>query len=411
MRHLLAASLVGAVLAGDVAAQPTAPALYPGKDVDASVLGRLADLAFSNDGRLLAAAGSRGYGCGTPKPAIPFDSDAWRAASQRLAFGAQGTFLALGGDDGRVRVVDLRSDTAHMAKHNKAITAIAFSNDGRTGASGDIDGNIALWDPDRGLIAAAPGRRSEEGHHRAVVHGQHAAVGEQGPADRRVGRLRQARATPQHAAVDDHRPDRGADRRGGGSRRRKAARRVATRQRTARRSAGRPRRIGGAGGSAARQPAGAVRHEQRHRERSDQDRRLSSRTCSAWARLLLRVLHIEFSQSAAAPCLGARGTGPRPVPPRSARTRHRHRDRTSRAHRRRCRRDRPRFAPGRCRARRPPTANATHANRRRLAPGRLSRSERKRRRSCPPPHPAMPSLSSASTRVASTRASVTRSPR
>ena len=40
-----------------------------------------------------------------------------------------------------------------MAKHNKAITAIAFSNDGRTGASGDVDGNIALWDPDRGLIA------------------------------------------------------------------------------------------------------------------------------------------------------------------------------------------------------------------------------------------------------------------
>lgn len=153
MRSTLASIATIATLAGTVLAQ-TAPALYPGRDVEAGSLGRLADVAFSSDGRLLAAAGSRGFGIWDAQTGNPIRSDGAAGAVNRIAFGAQGTLLALGGDDGRVRVVDLRSGMSRdMAKHAKAITAVAFAVDGRTGASGDVDGNIAVWDPDRGLIA------------------------------------------------------------------------------------------------------------------------------------------------------------------------------------------------------------------------------------------------------------------
>jgi TolB-like protein len=153
MRHLLALVVLVAGLQSGAGAQ-TAPALYPGRDVDAGGIGRINDVAFSNDGRLLAAGGGRGFGVWDAQTGNPIRSDGSAGGVQRLAFGAQGTFLALGGEDGRVRVVDLRSGTARdAAKHAKAITAIAVAADGRTGASGDVDGNIALWDPERGLIA------------------------------------------------------------------------------------------------------------------------------------------------------------------------------------------------------------------------------------------------------------------
>jgi WD40 repeat protein len=134
-------------------APATPPSLYPGRDID-TPLGRIVDLAFSSDGRLLGAAGGRGYGIWDAQTGTSIRSDAAVGAIHRIAFGAQGTLLALGGDDGRVRVVDLRSGAIRdVSKHNKATTAIAFSGDGRIGASGDVEGSINVWDPDRGLIA------------------------------------------------------------------------------------------------------------------------------------------------------------------------------------------------------------------------------------------------------------------
>jgi WD40 repeat protein/TolB-like protein len=149
------AAVVAVMLsAGAAALAPTPPALYPGRDID-SGLGRINDLAFSSDGRLLAAAGPRGFGIWDAQTGNPIRREgAASGAVLRIAFGAKGAFLALGGDDGRVRVVDLRSgNTTDAARHNKPVTAIAFSSDGRMGASGDTEGNIGVWDPERGLIA------------------------------------------------------------------------------------------------------------------------------------------------------------------------------------------------------------------------------------------------------------------
>src|SRR5262245_17426237 len=108
----LAAGLTAAALA------PAAPpSLYPARDLD-TPLGRVADIAFSSDGRRLAAGG-RGYGIWDAQTGNPIRSDASVGALRRVAFGAQGTLLALGGEDGRIRVVDLRAGTIRdLAKHN-----------------------------------------------------------------------------------------------------------------------------------------------------------------------------------------------------------------------------------------------------------------------------------------------------
>jgi TolB-like protein len=146
-------------------AAPTPPAIYPDKEIDGGV-GRVADIAFSADGRLLAAAGQRGYGVWDAQTGNSIRKDANPSSLARVAFGGQGTYLALGGDDGKVIVVDMRSGSPRdMTKHGKAVTAIAFSADGRIGASGDAAGNITLWDPERGAI----GPLNDGGHKDAIL--------------------------------------------------------------------------------------------------------------------------------------------------------------------------------------------------------------------------------------------------
>jgi TolB-like protein len=131
----------------------TPPSLYPAQTIEAG-LGRIADVAFSSDGRLLAAGGVRGYGVWDAQTGTLIRRDASMAGVARLTFGAQGTLLAIGGVDGRVTLVDLRSGTPReVARHAKPVSAVAFSADGRTGASGDTEGNITLWDPNQGSIA------------------------------------------------------------------------------------------------------------------------------------------------------------------------------------------------------------------------------------------------------------------
>lgn len=147
-------TLIGSFAAASVLiAAPAPPAVFPGVDIDAG-LGRLNDVAFSSDGRLLAAAGARGYGVWDAQTGTAIKSAAGRGTVLRVVFGGQGSLVALGGDDGRVSIVDLRSGASRdAAKHAKAVTSLAFAPDGRTGASGDRDGTINLWDAERGPIA------------------------------------------------------------------------------------------------------------------------------------------------------------------------------------------------------------------------------------------------------------------
>jgi TolB-like protein len=108
---------------------------------------------YSADGRLLAAAGETGYGWWDAQAGTPQRREAGRGLL-RVAFNTAGTLVAAGGSDGRVLVSDLRMAGAkEVARHAKAVGALALKGDGRMGASGDDEGAIILWDPAQGPIA------------------------------------------------------------------------------------------------------------------------------------------------------------------------------------------------------------------------------------------------------------------
>jgi TolB-like protein len=133
-----------------IALRAAPPSLFVDREYDGGV-GRIAHLAYSADGRLLAAGGARGFGVWDAQTGNLIRRDAVPASVVRVGLNAQGTLLALGADDGRVTVIDLRSGTPReVTRHSRSVTALAFTADGRTAASGDGDGNIILWDPDRG---------------------------------------------------------------------------------------------------------------------------------------------------------------------------------------------------------------------------------------------------------------------
>jgi WD40 repeat protein/class 3 adenylate cyclase len=73
------------------------------------------------------------------------------------ALSPDGTLLAVGSRDGRVRILDLRSGEVRPFAHGHPATVadLAFAPDGRTLVSSDFDGGVIVWD-------AVSGERSEE---------------------------------------------------------------------------------------------------------------------------------------------------------------------------------------------------------------------------------------------------------
>lgn len=65
-----------------------------------------------------------------------------------LAFSNGGAFLAVGGKDQQLSVIDLHDHTHHVVfrGHTDSITAIAFSSDNKRIASGSQDTTVLLWD-------------------------------------------------------------------------------------------------------------------------------------------------------------------------------------------------------------------------------------------------------------------------
>jgi WD40 repeat protein len=138
------ALLVAAVIGADAQAPPS---LFADRTFSAGV-GRIADLAFSADGRLIAVVGASGSvavwdaQAGTPiRPATPS-----APATMRVAFGAQGNLVAFGDERGTVSTLDLRSgQTTSVARHSKNVTSLAVAPDGSLGASGDANGDLLIW--------------------------------------------------------------------------------------------------------------------------------------------------------------------------------------------------------------------------------------------------------------------------
>jgi hypothetical protein len=135
------------VAAVSVAEAQAPPSLFADRTISAGV-GRIADLAFSPDGRLVAVVGASGsvavwdVQAGSPiRQANPSGP-----ATVRVAFGPQGNFVALADERGTVSTLDLRSgQTTAVAKHTKNVTSLAIAPDGSIGASGDANGDLLLW--------------------------------------------------------------------------------------------------------------------------------------------------------------------------------------------------------------------------------------------------------------------------
>ncbi|MGH9384795.1 MAG: CsgG/HfaB family protein [Vicinamibacterales bacterium] len=141
------------------------PSIYAATEFQAAV-GRVSDLAFSNDGRLIAVAGARGYGVWDAQTGNSIrKAEAASRPYSAVAIGRDGIYLALGDTGGNVVAIDLRSGASRsVASHSRAISAVAFSADGRIGASGDVNGDILVWDPDQGPLAPL-----RDGGHRGEI--------------------------------------------------------------------------------------------------------------------------------------------------------------------------------------------------------------------------------------------------
>jgi WD40 repeat protein len=113
----------------------------------------LNDVAFSRDGRYVAAGGGtsgngivRVWGVRTRKSIASFA--AGRDTVQSVAFAAGGRTLASGGWDDEVRLWDLRTRApagTPLRAHTGAVSSVAFSGDGRTLATASWDGTVRRW--------------------------------------------------------------------------------------------------------------------------------------------------------------------------------------------------------------------------------------------------------------------------
>jgi WD40 repeat protein len=108
-------------------------------------------LAFTDGGRALEIADPEAIGVWNPAGGAKVVTRqlTGQVAGSAVAFSPDGATIATGGGDGNVRLWDAATQQeigAPMSSDLQAVDAVAFSGDGATVAAASSDGNVQLWD-------------------------------------------------------------------------------------------------------------------------------------------------------------------------------------------------------------------------------------------------------------------------